>query len=155
MIDEFEFYRRVHTVYHRVPFYVNFTYRYRYKVEETAKAFGNFSCQVNPQNQEVNYTINMKSVPISRPYSKRGSFIFRHEYAEIRTQPLHIENLPIYQATYPLPIDYDWKSFIDSGAVKIINRQSLQPLFDQYRFRDADGEEINARLRITKVLLDW
>lgn len=74
MVDEFEFFRKVRAYYNNVPFLVQFTYRLSHRVDKALAARGSFSCRVNPHTQIVEYVLDLKSDPISRPHSEQSSF---------------------------------------------------------------------------------
>ncbi|MFX3635058.1 MAG: hypothetical protein ACE3K5_20080 [Candidatus Pristimantibacillus sp.] len=155
MVDEFEFFRKVQMYYQHITFRVQFTYRLFHRTNKTAQALGSLRCRVDPYAQIVEYTINIKSDPISRPFSEKGSLLFSSQYAEIPSQQIVIEHLPIYKLHYPVPIEYDWKLFIIEGANQIISSEILQHLFDRYEIKGIDGEEVDAKLKVAEVKLDW
>ncbi|MBD2872911.1 hypothetical protein [Paenibacillus arenilitoris] len=155
MIDEFEFFRKVRASYGNVPFLVQFTYRLSHRVDKAATARGSFSCRVNPHTQIVEYVIGLKSDPIARPRSEQGAFLFSSVYDEIPPQTIEYDNYLIQSLRYPIPITYDWQPFIRSGAEDAINAQSIQQLFKKRKLKGAGGQEVDAKLKTTKVLLEW
>lgn len=155
MVDEFEFFRKVRAYYCNVPFLVRFTYRLSHRLDKAATARGSFSCRVNPHTQIVEYVLGLQSDPISRPYSEHSSFLFSSAYEEIPPQTIEIDHFPIQALRYPLPIEYDWQSFIMSGAEDAINVQTIQQLFKKWRLKGAGGELIDGKLKIEQVLLQW
>lgn len=155
MVDEFEFFRKVQMYYKHITFRVRFTYRVFHKTNRTVQALGSFKCRVDPHAQIVEYSISVKSDPISRPFSEKVSFLFSSQYAEIPLQAIVIEHLPIYRLHYPVPIEYDWKLFIIKGANQIISSPMLQTVFDNYKIKGIDGAEVDAKLKVADVKLDW
>ncbi|MFF2091988.1 hypothetical protein [Paenibacillus sp. NPDC058174] len=155
MVDEFEFFRKVQTYYQHVPFNVEFTYRVLHKTHKTAQALGQFCCRVDPHQQIVEYNISLESDYISRPFSEKVSFLFPSQYAEIPPQRIVIDQVPIYQLSYPVPILYDWKTFIIEGANEAISPNRLQPIFDKYKLTGKDGESVDAMLKVARVTIDW
>jgi hypothetical protein len=155
VVDEFEFFRKVRAYYCNVPFLVRFTYRLSHRIDKAATARGSFSCRVNPHTQIVEYMLDLKSDPISRPYSEHNSFLFSSVYEEIPSQTIEIDQFSIEALRYPLPIEYDWQAFIMSGAEEAINVQTIQQLFKKWRFKGADGELVDGKLKTEQVLLQW
>ncbi|WP_054028565.1 hypothetical protein [Bacillus sp. FJAT-28004] len=155
MVDEFEFFRKVRAYYNNVPFLVQFTYRLSHRVDKALAARGSFSCRVNPHTQIVEYVLDLKSDPISRPHSEQSSFLFSSIYDEIPAQVIEMNQFLIQSLRYPLPIDYDWQAFIMSGAEDAINVQTVQQLFKKWRFKGLEGQLVDGRLRTNQVLLQW
>ncbi|MUT64458.1 hypothetical protein [Paenibacillus sp. NEAU-GSW1] len=155
MVDEFEFFRKVQTYYQHVPFSVQFTYRVLHKTERTAHALGRFCCRVDPHQQIVEYNISLESDVISRPFSEKVSFLFSSKYDEIPPQRIVIDQAIIYQLNYPVPILYDWKMFIIEGANEAISIHRLQPLFEKYKLAGADGQLVDAKLKVARAQVDW
>ncbi|WP_028611899.1 hypothetical protein [Paenibacillus harenae] len=155
MVDEFEFFRKVRAYYCNVPFLVQFTYRLSHRVDRAATAKGSFSCRVNPHTQIVEYVLDLKSDPISRPYSEQSSFLFSSVYEEIPPQSIEIDNYLIQSLRYPVPISYDWQTFIMTGAENAINTQSIHQLFKKRRLTGVRGQEVDGMLKTGKVLLNW
>jgi len=155
VVDEFEFFRKVRAYYNNVPFLVQFTYRLSHRVDKALAARGSFSCRVNPHTQIVEYVLDLKSDPISRPHSEQSSFLFSSIYDEIPSQVIEMNQFLIQSLRYPIPIEYDWQAFIMSGAEDAINLQTVQQLFKKWRFKGLDGQLVDARLRTNQVLLQW
>ncbi|MGG1635431.1 hypothetical protein BK120_12310 [Paenibacillus sp. FSL A5-0031] len=155
MVDEFEFFRKVRAYYNNVPFLVQFTYRLSHRVDKALAARGSFSCRVNPHTQIVEYVLDLKSDPISRPHSEQSSFLFSSIYDEIPSQVIEMNQFLIQSLRYPIPIEYDWQAFIMSGAEDAINVQTVQQLFKKWRFKGLEGQLIDGRLRTNQVLLQW
>ncbi|NIK69911.1 MULTISPECIES: hypothetical protein [unclassified Paenibacillus] len=155
MVDEFEFFRNVQTYYQHMRFQVQFTYRILHKTNKSAKAQGSFNCRVNPRTQQVEYQMSLQSETIARPFSEKSSFLFSSQYPEIPPQSVIIENYPILKLKYPVPINYDWYSFIFKGTQEAFTVQSLQQVFDKYRCTGADGEDVDAGLKVAAVSIDW
>ncbi|WP_424768067.1 hypothetical protein [Paenibacillus sp. sgz302251] len=155
MVDEFEFFRKVRSYYGNVPFLVQFTYRLSHRVDKMATAHGAFSCRVNPHTQIVEYVLELKSDPISRPFSEQSAFLFSSQYEEIPSQRIEYDRYPILSLRYLLPIDYDWQAFIMSGAEKAISVQSIQQLFKKWKLKGVDGKSVDAKLKAEKVILQW
>jgi hypothetical protein len=126
-----------------------------HRIDKAATARGSFSCRVNPHTQIVEYMLDLKSDPISRPYSEHNSFLFSSVYEEIPSQTIEIDQFSIEAMRYPLPIGYDWQAFIMSGAEEAINVQTIQQLFKKWRFKGADGELVDGKLKTEQVLLQW
>ncbi|CAM4186557.1 hypothetical protein FHS16_000132 [Paenibacillus endophyticus] len=155
MVDEFEFFRKVRAYYNNVPFLVQFTYRLSHRVDKAVTARGSFSCRVNPHTQIVEYVLDLKSDPISRPYSEHSSFLFSNIYEEIPVQVIEYDQHPIQSLRYPLPIEYDWQAFIMSGAEDSINAQTIQQLFRKWRFERSGEQFVDGKLKVERVLLQW
>jgi hypothetical protein len=155
MVDEFEFYRNVQAYYQHMRFQVQFSYRILHKTNKSAKACGSFSCRVNPRTQHVEYQMSLTSEMIARPFSEKGSLLFSSQYAEIPPQTVVIDQYPILKLRYPVPINYDWYAFIFKGTQEAFTVQSLQQVFDKYRFTGADGQEVDAGLKVASVSIDW
>jgi hypothetical protein len=155
VVDEFEFFRKVRAYYNNVPFLVQFTYRLSHRVDKSLAARGSFSCRVNPHTQIVEYVLDLKSDPISRPHSEQSSFLFSSIYDEIPAQVIEMNQFLIQSLRYPLPIEYDWQAFIMSGAEDAINVQTVQQLFKKWRFKGLEGQLVDGRLRTNQVLLQW
>jgi hypothetical protein len=155
VVDEFEFFRKVRAYYNNVPFLVQFTYRLSHRVDKALAARGSFSCRVNPHTQIVEYVLDLKSDPISRPHSEQSSFLFSSIYDEIPAQVIEMNQFLIQSLRYPLPIEYDWQAFIMSGAEDAINVQTVQQLFKKWRFKGLEGQLVDGRLRTNQVLLQW
>ncbi|MGO4543274.1 hypothetical protein AB4Z29_00560 [Paenibacillus sp. 2TAB23] len=155
MVDEFEFFRKVRAYYNNVPFLVQFTYRLSHRVDKAVTARGSFSCRVNPHTQIVEYVLDLKSDPISRPYSEHSSFLFSNIYDEIPVQVIEYDQHLIQSLRYPLPIEYDWQAFIMSGAEDSINAQTIQQLFRKWRFERSGEPFVDGKLKVERVLLQW
>ena len=155
MVDEFEFFRKVRAYYCNVPFLVQFTYRLSHRVDKAVTAHGSFSCRVNPHTQIVEYVLGLASDPVSRPHSEHSSFLFSSVYEEIPPQSIVIDDHLIQSLRYPLPIDYEWQSFIMSGAESAINVQSMQQLFKKWKLKGKDGQPLDGGIKVTRVLLNW
>ncbi len=155
MVDEFEFFRKVRAYYCNVPFLIQFTYRMSHKVDKASAAHGTFSCRVNPHTQIVEYMLDLKSDPISRPFSEQSSFLFSNVYEEIPVQCIELRSYPILSLRYPVPIDYDWQAFIKNGAETAINQQSVQLLFKKWELIGKTGQAVDAKLKVERVLLNW
>lgn len=155
MVDEFEFFRKVRAYYCNVPFFVRFSFRLSHRINKTVSANGLFSCRVNPHTQIVEYVINLKSDTISRPFSEHSSFLFSNVFEEIPAQEIEIENHLIQSLRYPVPIQYDWQSFIVTGAMEAINVQTIQLLFKRWRFKGMMDNMLDAHLKVEMVDLQW
>lgn len=155
VVDEFVFFRKVRAYYNNVPFLVQFTYRLSHRVDKAVTARGSFSCRVNPHTQIVEYELDLKSDPISRPHSEQSSFLFSSIYEEIPAQSIEMQQFLIQSLRYPLPISYDWQAFIMSGAEEAINVQTIQQLFKKWRLKGVNGQLIDGMLKTEKVLLQW
>ncbi|WP_141504073.1 hypothetical protein [Paenibacillus luteus] len=155
MVDEFEFFRKVRAYYNNVPFLVQFTYRLSHRVDKAVTARGSFSCRVNPHTQIVEYVLELKSDTISRPYSEQSSFLFSSIYEEIPAQMIEMMQFPIQSLRYPIPIEYDWQAFVKSGAEEAINVQTIQQLFKKWRLKGPEGQQIDGKLKVERVLLQW
>lgn len=155
MVEEFDFYRKVRSYYCNVPFSVVFTYRSSYRLVKKATANGSFSCSVNAHSQTVEYVMQLKTDPISRPYSERDSFLFTSVYEEIPEQTIEFDNYPIQKLRYRVPIAYDWQQFIRAGAENAINVKSIQQLFKKWKLKGMKGQPIEAYLKVLKVQMNW
>jgi hypothetical protein len=155
LVDEFEFFRKVRAYYCDVPFLIQFSYRMSHRVDKAAAAHGAFSCRVNPHTQIVEYVLELKSDPISRPYSEQSSFLFSNVYEEIPAQCIQLSSYPIQSLRYPVPIDYDWQDFIKTGAETAINIQTIQLIFKKWKLIGKDGQAVDAKLKVDRVLLKW
>jgi hypothetical protein len=155
MVDEFEFFRKARAYNYNVPFLVQFTYRLSHRVDKPACAQGAFSCHVNPHKKMVEYVLSLKSDPISRPFSEQSNFLFSSQYEELPPQFIAFDDYLIQALRYPLPIAYDWQAFIMSGAEKSINVKSVQQLFKEWKLKGVNGQEVDAKLKAEKVLLQW
>jgi hypothetical protein len=155
MVEEFEFYRKVRANYCNVAFKVLFTYRLSHRHNKTAVAHGSFSCGVNAHTQTLEYTLNLKTEPIQRPYSESGTFLFSSVYKEIPSQVIEYENYPIHKQRYRVPITYDWHDCVRSGAKSGINAISIQALLRKWTLHGTEDEAIDAILKVTKLQFDW
>ncbi|MDQ6422344.1 hypothetical protein RB620_23215 [Paenibacillus sp. LHD-117] len=155
MVEEFEFYRKVRANYCNVSFMMWFTYRLSHRHSKTATARGAFSCGVNAHTQTLEYTIQLKSEPIGRPYSESGTFLFPSVYEEIPQQVIEYENYPIHKQRYRVPITYDWHEFVRSGARSGINVHTMQALLGKWKLRGKGEDFVDAKLKVTKLQFDW
>jgi len=155
MVDEFDFYRKVRAYYCNVPFLVYLTYRLSHRVDKAITARGVFSCRVNPHTQIVEYVIDLRSDPISRPYSEQNSFLFSSVYEEIPAQAISIENFLIYSKRYVIPIDFDWKSFIVEGAEAALSVSVLQSLFKKWKLKGERGDSVDGMIKVDRVVINW
>lgn len=155
MLDEFEFFRKVRSYYCNVPFLVGFSYRLSHRIDKAVAAHGSFSCRVNPHTQIVEYVIELKSDLISRPHSEQSSFLFSSVYEEIPSQRIEYENYLIQALRYPVPIQYDWQSFIMKGAEDAINVHTIGQLFKKWKINGMNSQTVDANFKVEKVTLQW
>lgn len=153
MVDEFEFYRKVRAYYCRVEFDLLFTYRFAHRLNKTAAARGFFSCAVNAHLQTVEYTMQLDTDLIERPFSESGALLFSTSYEAIPAQRIQLRDYPIYKINYKTPIDYDWQRFIADGADAAINPGTIGAIFKKCRLKGSDGGEIDANLKVLRVTM--
>lgn len=91
----------------------------------------------------------------SRPFSEKASILFSTVYEEIPQQSIKLTDVPVYQLRYSVPIVYDWQAFIIEGMSTALSKSVLQPVFDKYRFVNKQGQEIDAKLKVAAVMVDW
>ncbi|OBR62951.1 hypothetical protein A7K91_09545 [Paenibacillus oryzae] len=155
VIEEFDFYRKVRAYYCKVNFDLLFTYRFAHRLDKTAMARGSFGCSVNYHAQTVEYTMQLVSDVIERPFSESGSFLFSTIYEAIPPQRIEYHDYPIHKLRYKVPIDYDWQAFIEEGAASAINRHTIGALFKKWGIKDEQDREVDAHIKITKLTVDW
>ncbi|MCR2802554.1 hypothetical protein [Paenibacillus soyae] len=155
MVEEFEFFRNVRSYYCHVKFTVSFTYRFSHRHSKRVMARGSFGCGVNVRSQTVEYVMQLKSDPIERPRSESGSFLFTTLYEAIPSQMIEFENYPIYKVRYRVPIDYDWQQFVVRGAENAINPGTIGQLFRKWKLHGANGEAVDAGLKVEKIEFHW
>ncbi|ANY65070.1 hypothetical protein BBD42_00195 [Paenibacillus sp. BIHB 4019] len=155
MVEEFEFFRKVQLHYCQVRFHVRLSYTIFHKKEKLLLAHGILRCRVEPHSQMVEYRISLESEAASRPYSEKATILFSTVYEEIPQQSVKMTDVPAYQLRYSVPIVYDWQAFIIEGMSTALSKGVLQPVFDKYRFVDKQGKEIDAKLKVAAVMVDW
>ncbi|MHA6485230.1 hypothetical protein ACX1C1_25395 [Paenibacillus sp. strain BS8-2] len=155
MVEEFEFYRNVRANYCNVPFLFWFTYRLSHRHNKTGLAKGSFSCGVNAHTQKLEYTLELETEMVHRPYSESGTILFSSIYEEIVPQVISYKNVIIHKQRYRVPITYDWHDFVRSSAKAGIHKVSIQALLRKWKLRGVGDTFVDANFKVTKVQIDW